>query len=77
MKVNVIIFGQLTDITGSSAITINDVRDTDQLVMQLHNRFPAMAELSYIIAVEKEIITSNTALNNNYTVALLPPYAGG
>ncbi|MBK5270733.1 MAG: MoaD/ThiS family protein, partial [Bacteroidia bacterium] len=31
----------------------------------------------YLIAVQKEIISSDTVLNNNDTVALLPPYAGG
>jgi sulfur-carrier protein len=77
MQVNIIIFGQLTDITGSGTITMNNVIDTDQLVRQLHSRYPVLAEFPYLIAVEKEVISSNTALGDNYTVALLPPYAGG
>jgi molybdopterin synthase sulfur carrier subunit len=77
MQVNVIIFGQLTDITGSNAITINDVDNTDKLIRHLHNSYPALAEFPYLIAVEKEVISTNTTLNNNCTVALLPPYAGG
>ena len=77
MQVNVIIFGQLTDITGSGSLTMNDVADTDQLIRRLHTQFPLLAEFPYLIAVEKEVITSNTGLKNNFTVALLPPYAGG
>ena len=77
MQVNVIIFGQLTDITGSNTITINGVEDTDKLIRQLHVSYPALADFPYLIAVEKEIVSSNTLLNDNCTVALLPPYAGG
>jgi molybdopterin synthase sulfur carrier subunit len=77
MQVNVIIFGQLTDITGGNTITISDAEDTDKLTRQLHLTYPALAGLPYIIAVEKEVISSNTILNDQCTVALLPPYAGG
>jgi len=77
MEINVIIFGKLIDITGSAAITINNVADTEQLNEQLHNRYPALTGYPYLIAVEKEIIQGNTPLKNKDTVALLPPYAGG
>ena len=77
MDVNVIIFGKLIDITGSSSLTINNVTDTAQLNEQLRNRFPGLSAYPYIMAVEKEIIHVNTLLQNNNTVALLPPYAGG
>ncbi len=77
MQVNVIIFGQLTDITGSGSIIVHDVADTDQLVRILHSQYPLLAEFPYLIAVENEIISSTTDLKNNITVALLPPYAGG
>ena len=77
MQVNIIIFGQLTDITGSGSITMNDVVNTDQLVAQLHSQYPALADYPYLIAVEKEVILSNTELKNNFTIALLPPFAGG
>ena len=77
MDVNVIIFGKLIDITGSSSLTINNVADTAQLNEQLQNRFPGLSVYPYIMAVDKEIIHVNTLLQNNNTVALLSPYAGG
>ena len=77
MEINVIIFGKLIDITGSAAITINNVVDTAQLNELLHNRYPALNDYPYLMAVEKEIIQENTPLKNKDTVALLPPYAGG
>lgn len=77
MQVTILVFGQLTDIIHDSPFTIQDVRDTDQLVQELQERFPALTGMPYNIAVEKQIIGSNTPLSNNNTVALLPPFAGG
>jgi molybdopterin converting factor small subunit len=67
----------MTDITGNSHLSIKDVSDTDQLTNQLHDLYPAMKNSKYLIAVDKQIITENTLLEDNNTVAILPPYAGG
>ncbi len=77
MAVNIIIFGQLTDITGEQNLVISDVNDTDQLVAKLNRMFPAMAGTKFIIAVNKQVISENTILNSNSTIALLPPFSGG
>ena len=77
MQVNIILFGRLTDITGSNKFVVKDVKDTNELVIQLQQLYPAFKTAPYILAVEKQIINSNTALADNNTVALLPPYSGG
>ena len=77
MPVQVIVFGQLTDILGKDPVMIEGVGDTSELVMQLNQRYPALANAPYIIAVDKQIVNGNTALAGNNTVALLPPFAGG
>ena len=77
MSVQVMIFGQLTDILGNRPITIDGVADTGELVAQLNQRYPALTNAPYIIAVDKQIVNGNTALAGNNTVALLPPFAGG
>ena len=77
MPVQVIVFGQLTDILGNSPISMEGVADTSELVAQLNQRYPALANAPYIIAVDKQIVNGNTALAGNNTVALLPPFAGG
>jgi molybdopterin synthase sulfur carrier subunit len=77
MQVHVSIYGQLTDATGSNSLVLNDISDTDTLLKLLNKQYPALREYSYIIAVDKEIISSNTSLADHCTVALLPPYAGG
>ncbi len=77
MQVNVIAFGQIKDITGNSEIILDNVADTDQLVQKLHSVYPTLANSKYAIAVDRKIINSNTELNNNNTIALLPPFSGG
>ncbi len=77
MKINIIFFGQLTDITGTEAITMDGVIDTDGLVRTLEMDFPALTGATYIIAVNKEVIYENTLVADHSTIALLPPFSGG
>jgi molybdopterin converting factor small subunit len=76
MSIHIILFGQLADIAGKS-VFVNDVTDTDSLINALHKTYPALAGTKYVIAVNKEIITSNTLLHENNVIALLPPFSGG
>lgn len=76
MSVKVILFGKLADIAGNS-VSVAKVADTDSLIEALHKNYPAFANAKYVIAVDKQIINENTALNKNSTVALLPPFSGG
>ena len=77
MPVKIITFGRIKDITGSGDIFFDGAADTNQLIRQLHERYPALANTPYIVAVDKEIISGNTGLSGENTVALLPPYSGG
>jgi molybdopterin converting factor small subunit len=77
MKINVILFGQLTDITCTDSVMLEDVADTDALVQSLHQTYPALSQSKYLVAVDKTIIETNTILTDNCTVALLPPFSGG
>ena len=77
MKVNVLIFGPLKEVTGTNVCEVNDVRDTNEMIMKMSAMFPGLDKKKFLIAVEKEIVQVNTSLNDNFTVALLPPYSGG
>jgi sulfur-carrier protein len=76
MQVNILFFGQLTDITGSQLV-LQEIRDTDALKAELNKRYPALVNSKFIITVDKKNIVENTILNDNSTVALLPPFSGG
>lgn len=77
MIVNVMIFGQLADITAAALVQITDVQDTDSVIAQLCKTWPAFKNARYTIAVNKQHIHENTLLTDNATVALLPPFSGG
>ncbi|SKB27289.1 MoaD/ThiS family protein [Daejeonella lutea] len=77
MQVKVLIFGQLTDITGVSELQLNDVSDRDELITALNRQYPGLADSKYAIAVNKQVINENIGLTDNSTVALLPPFSGG
>lgn len=77
MEINLISFGQVTDITGESTMKISGAKDTDELTLKLIEKFPSLLSIKYSVAVNKKIIQENTELKNEDTVALLPPFSGG
>ena len=77
MKVDVLFFGVLAEITNNEAVSIEDIRDTDELNNKLLDQYPEMKSVTYRIAVNQKIIDSNTKLNDSDEVALMPPFAGG
>ena len=77
MKINILLFGQLVDITGTDTIMLENMIDSDALVNSLHQTYPALSHSKYLVAVDKTIIETNTLLTDNCTVALLPPFSGG
>ena len=77
MKINIIVFGQLTEIIGNDNLVVSDTKNTDSLMEQLHKLYPALADTKFLMAVDKQLITANTILTNNSTIALLPPFSGG
>ena len=77
MATKIILFGQLTEITGKSNLVLDNVADTNELQQKLHACYPALTQVKYRIAVDKKMVLENTPLSNDTTVALLPPFSGG
>ena len=77
MEINLLSFGQVTDITGKEALKVADVKNTDDLNRYLAKAWPQLQSINYSIAVNKKIIRDNTELQQDDTVALLPPFSGG
>jgi molybdopterin synthase sulfur carrier subunit len=76
--VTILFFGQLTDITGSSATEILlQGNDTDALREELINRFPMLKQSTFVMTVDRKIIRQNTPIGEGSEIALLPPFSGG
>jgi molybdopterin synthase sulfur carrier subunit len=77
MTTEVLIFGQLTDITKQSKLQANDMPDTDAVLAWLKAAYPALASAKFMIAVNGQVIQQNTLVPAGAAVALLPPFSGG
>ena len=65
---NIRVFGQLEDITGSSMVSIEKVPDTDRMLSELYGQYPLLKEKKFLIAVDQKIISEKTA------IFILKPY---
>ncbi len=75
MGVKIESYGQLSEITGKE-FTL-EATDTDQLADHLHNQYPQLDNIKYLVAVNRKVVTANTQIHSTDTIALLPPYSGG
>jgi molybdopterin synthase sulfur carrier subunit len=71
------VFGQLYDIIGRNSFEVIDVANSDELIKNLQSEYPALKDAKYRIAVNRNIIQSNTGLLQDAEIALLPPFSGG
>ncbi len=77
MKIQLLFFGILTDITGCDRVILKDILNTDELISKIEIDFPGLKEMTYRIAVNKMIINGNMLLKDGDEIALLPPFSGG
>ena len=76
MAVKIQLFGQLKQMSGVAELSL-DVKDTDGLAKEVAARYPQIQELTYLIAVDRSIVQTNTSIKAGQELALLPPYSGG
>ncbi len=76
MAIQVLFFGQLTEIGGSTveAAIAGTLRELEQ---QLWTTFPLLKDKKYAMAVNQKIIKEDISLTDGDVVALLPPFSGG
>lgn len=79
MKINILLFGVLTEITGETqlqidASTISNLNDLHTLLIQ---RYPGLQDKTFQYAVNQSISSAGHPLYAGDEVALLPPFSGG
>lgn len=80
MKINVLLFGISTDIVGTTSLefTLNENADVLEFKKAMQAQFPNLSQLnSYAIAVNERYASDGTQLQENDTVAIIPPVSGG
>jgi molybdopterin synthase sulfur carrier subunit len=71
------VFGQLVDVFGAEIISTDAVGNVEALKAGLEKRFPALAEKTFVVAVNRKVVHENISLNDKEEIALLPPFSGG
>lgn len=77
MEINVLFFGILTEVTGTSRKHYRNIESFSDLRHRIEDDYPEIVHYNFRIAVNNEIIDENPVLDNDDEVAFLPPFAGG
>ena len=77
MDIQIMVFGQLTDITGSNLIRFSGITDSDSLLEKLKENYPKLGDTKFAIAIDKKIVSENMPLLPGSTIVLMPPFSGG
>jgi molybdopterin synthase sulfur carrier subunit len=77
MKVKVLFFGVLSEVTGTSIKVYMDVKSIEHLNQFVTDDFPEIIHYKFKISLNNEIINGDAELKNGDEVAFLPPFAGG
>lgn len=73
----ILLFGQLKERLNADYIVIDHVVNSDKLMTRLLADYPSLADVSFRLAVDKNIVTEKVDLQENSEIALLPPFSGG
>lgn len=77
MNIEVLFFGQLTDITKCSTMSIDNPGSIYKLKSKLINRYPALEHMKFIIALNNKITLEDELIEVNSKIAIMPPFSGG
>jgi len=77
MKIKVLFFGSLSDITGKLSLVVENIENVENLKEKIECEYTEIKNKKYSISVNKQLITNNINLKDNDEVAFLPPFAGG
>jgi len=79
MQIQVLLFGIIRDIVGQNKldVAISDDMTVEQFRTQLIDQYSELINYSFAVAVNEAYAESNTQLNDNDIVALIPPVSGG
>ncbi len=80
MKILIKYFGLIMDLTAKKEEVFEfdfDEISIEELKKILIQKYPQLKKNTYKTAVNEVIVTDNSKIQHNDTIALLPPFAGG
>ncbi len=77
MKVKVLFFGVLAEVSGTIIKHYNDVKSLGDLKLRIQDDFPEIVHYKFRISVNSEITDEDILLKADDEIALMPTFAGG
>lgn len=77
MKTRILFFGQLTDISGCASVELEVPETVFALKKVLFERYPLLGQSKFMIAINNRMALDETQIDENVTIALMPPFSGG
>ena len=73
-------FGQLTDLTKTERVLIEDMRDTDMLMNKIMEMYPALATATFKVALNNKLVNDNIEIASlimsyHISIGLMPFFA--
>ena len=75
--IEILVFGQLTDITASGSVIIPMTGSTEELLDELYRAYPDLCRKTFLLSVDQQIVRENRPIHTDSKIALLPPFSGG
>lgn len=75
-KVRVLYFGAAQEIAGKADEELT-AGDTASLRREILDRYPAMRNISFRLALNRTLLREESDLRDNDLIAILPPFQGG
>ncbi|MFN2313612.1 MAG: MoaD/ThiS family protein [Bacteroidales bacterium] len=76
VKVRVLYFGSAQEIAGKADEELT-AGDTASLRREILDRYPAMRNISFRMALNRILLREESDLRDNDLIAILPPFQGG
>ncbi len=77
MSIEIIFFGQLTDITACTSIEMENPGSVSQIKKAMFQQFPALIHSKFTIALNNKIVQDEEIILDNSKIAFMPPFSGG
>jgi len=77
MEIEIISFGKIAEFVPQQRINVVGISDTNELKKHLEASFPMLKEIKYKLALNKNMIHENLLIEDNDTLAIMPPFSGG
>jgi molybdopterin synthase sulfur carrier subunit len=77
MQIEVLFFGQLTDKVGCTVTKMTNLGTIAAFKKEIVEQYPLLKHAKYTIALNNKIAEDTETIQENDTIALMPPFSGG